>query len=174
MSASLVKVSQTNIVSGDSSITITGLDNEFEVYFMQLNNIKPLTDAANLYMRVTQSGTADSTAIYDYAFNEAFDNSATIIDTGYQNNTVFIIGHKLTTDSTHPFNSSLYLFNFPTDSEYSLITQFSTSVDSDGRNRSWIGGGQYKGNSIDDGVYLYLSTGNFDSGQINLYGLRKS
>jgi len=173
MGAGLNKISSYDITSGDSSITITGLTSQYEVYFMQLNNIKAVSNA-NLYMRVTQSGVADDSAIYDYSYNQAFDNSSTITDTGFQGNTVFYLGQNLGSNVTHPFNCSLYLFNFSTDSEYSLITQYATFVNNADRNVSMIGGGQYKGNSIDDGVYFYLSSGNFDAGQINLYGLRKS
>ena len=68
MAGSLVKIAETTVSSAVASVTLTGIDSTYDVYMVRFNNVAPETDATNLRVRFTESGTPDSTsANYDRA-----------------------------------------------------------------------------------------------------------
>ena len=68
MAGSLIKINEAIVTIATPSVTLTGIDSNYDVYMVRVNNVAP--DGANrqLYMRVTKSGTADITANYDWAY----------------------------------------------------------------------------------------------------------
>ena len=67
MAGSLVKIDEEIVSSAVASVTLTGIDSTYDVYMVKVMNCTPDTDGVGLHFRVTESGTPNSTANYDYA-----------------------------------------------------------------------------------------------------------
>ena len=173
MSGSLIKIDEEIVTSAVASVTLTGIDSTYDVYMVKGNGIVA-TVANDSYMRVTTSGTPDTSANYDYAYkglrvDTTFSNTAQVNQTGFQN----VFRWSTTTTSGVTGNGILYLFNFNNASEYSFFTNESTTQWSGGLLGSQ-GGGVFKQNSVVDGVQLFqLTGGNITAGTFTLYGLKK-
>ena len=66
MAGSLIKIDEEIVTSAVASVTLTGIDTTYDVYMVQVSNAKVNTDNP-LAIRVTKSGSADTTANYDDA-----------------------------------------------------------------------------------------------------------
>ncbi len=78
---SLVQVATETVTSAVASVTLTGIDSD-DVYMLAMNNVQPVNDSGYLLMRVTESGTANTTSNYDSAMKNlradtSFSNSNT-------------------------------------------------------------------------------------------------
>jgi len=172
MAGSLIKIQEVD-GTGSSTVTLTGIDSTYDVYQVIGTNIQPAVDDKDLGMRVTVSGTAQSTSNYD----EATKNPR--IDTTFSNS------YLPNAPSWYPFsaignatgenaNLSCYLFNFASSSDYSFCTRESLQSVYDLDLFGTQGGGVYTVAEAHDGVHFYLeSSTNFASGIFTLYGLSK-
>ena len=173
MAGSLIKIQEDLVTSAKATVTLTGIDSTYDVYKVVGSNIKSASDDKDLLMRVTASGTAQSTSNYD----EATKNMRT--DTTYSNS------YLTNMDKWQPFsalgnaagengNLICWLFNFNNSSEYSFCTRESLYRVSDLELFGMQGGGVYTVTEAHDGVSFYLeSSTNFTSGNFTLYGLKK-
>jgi len=173
MAGSLVLIDSETVSSGVSSVSLTGIDSTYNVYQVIINSLTADTNSSGIEIRVTKSGSADTTSNYDYASLQlkaisAFaDNSATNGDSWDAFNTTG-------TATGSAFNLTAYLFNFANASEYSFVTFEEATTDNSVDLRGATGGGVHTVASASDGVSIHLSTGgNIDGGEFKLYGLRK-
>ena len=173
MAGSLVKINEVTVTSG-ATMNITGIDSTYDVYVLQFNDVVADTDDKDLYFRFTASGTADSSANYDYAVKELR------ADTTFQNRSgtngtylpVNISGQG--TGTGEACNGTIYAFNFNNASEYSYCTMEITMFDFATRLFGWQGGGVLTVTQATDGFeFFWESSVNFSSGNFVLYGLKK-
>ena len=172
MAGSLIKIAETTVSSGVSSVTLTGIDSTYDVYKFIINGITADTDSSLIEIRVTKSGTADTTSNYDEAakqlkvFSSFVNNSDTNATSWGLNN----VG----TNANSSSHIIAYLFNFANASEYSFVTFEENTSDSSLNVRGKQGGGVHTVASASDGVNVFLSTGgNIEAGTFTLYGLKK-
>tara|TARA_R100001086_G_C11659916_1_gene209857 strand:- start:16 stop:537 length:522 start_codon:yes stop_codon:yes gene_type:complete len=173
MAGSLVKISETTVSSGVSSVTITGIDSTYDVYKLIINGLSTDADSLIVEIRVTKGGTADTTSNYDEAakqlkvFSSFVNNTDTNATSWGLNNTG--------TDANSSLNLIAYLFNFPNASEYSFATFEENTSDSSTNVRGKQGGGVHTVASASDGINVFTSngSGNIHSGTFTLYGLKK-
>ena len=66
MPGKLIQVATSTVTSATPSVTLTGINTD-DVYMVTLNNVQGDTDVKNLQVQVTASGTAQTTANYDFA-----------------------------------------------------------------------------------------------------------
>jgi len=185
MAGSLVLVDEFTISSAVASVTLGGgssgssglnvsIDSTYDVYMVQVSNAKVNTDDA-LAIRVTKSGTADTSANYDDAKLYLKSSSAF---TNIANANATQIDFTATIDSgisASNGNGVAYLFNFANASEYSFATIESTHFQySDNEGRGFAGGFLHTVASASDGVLFKTNGGNnLTSGKFTLYGLKK-
>ena len=185
MAGSLVKVDEFTISSPVASVILGGgssgsstlnvsIDSTYDVYKVQVSNVKVNTDDA-LSMRVTKGGTAQDDANYDDAkkylksgsgFGNISNTNATQVD------------FTATIDSgisASNGNGVAYLFNFANASEYSFVTIESTHFQyNDNEGRGFAGGFAHTVASASDGILFKTNGGNnITSGNFTLYGLKK-
>ena len=173
MAGSLIKIDEEIVTSAVASVTLTGIDSTYDVYMVRYNNVQPETDAVNLNVRFTVSGTADSSSNYDRAFLK-LDASSSFSDVSSTNqDKLRISGQNTGTGTSETSNGILYLFNFNNASEYSFITGEETSIGAYTNTRGNQGGGVLTVTQACDGVQFLFSSGNIDSGTFTLYGLKK-
>ena len=183
MSGSLVLVDEFTVSSGVASVIIgggssgssslnTSIDSTYDVYMVEINGLSPDT-AENLECRVTESGTANSTANYDFKgkglkASGGFDNNSTT------NATQWDISGSQIHATTGNFNAIIYIFNANNSSEYTSITfetsQFAGASEVYGNQ----GGGIFTSASSVDGLLFQIdSSNNIDAGTFKLFGLNK-
>tara|TARA_A100001201_G_scaffold50246_1_gene50043 strand:+ start:25 stop:546 length:522 start_codon:yes stop_codon:yes gene_type:complete len=173
MAGSLIKINQVTVTSG-ATMNITGIDSTYDVYVLQFNDVVADTDDKDLYFRFTASGTADSSANYDYAVKElrndfAFQNRSATNGTYLPVN---LTGQG--TGTGEACNGTIYAFNFNNASEYSFCTIELTMFDFATRLFGWQGGGVLTVAQATDGFeFFWESSVDFASGTFTLYGLKK-
>ena len=172
MAGSLIKIDEEIITSGVSSVTLVGIDSTYDVYQLIISGLEADTNLSAVKIRVTKSGTADSTSNYDEATKQfkaynTFTNDSATNATSWGFNTIG-------TPSGSAFNLTAYLFNFANASEFSFVTFENATADSTTDFRGKEGGGVHTVASASDGINVFLSTGgNIDSGKLSLFGLKK-
>ena len=170
MAGSLVKIDEEIVSSAVATVTLTGIDSTYDVYKVVTNNIDVDTDAATSRLRVTVSGSADSTSNYDQSA-KVFITSGLGNSSG--NNLDRIDLHSQGTGTGEQTNANFYLFNFNNSSEYCFVTVETTVYDSFARLVGRAGGFVHTVAQSCDGVQFSLSSGNYTSGTFTLYGLKK-
>ena len=175
MAGSLIKIAETTVSSATASVTLTGIDSTYDVYMLKFYQVIGTSGNNNLEARVTESGTPNTTSNYDLAYKK-LDATASFTN-GYATNlNHFIFQSQVGNDPlfNEQNNGIAYIFNANNSSEYTFITQETVYLNpfSGGLNGSQ-GGGVFTSASAVDGINIFFSTGNIDSGTFTLYGLKK-
>ena len=171
MAGSLVLIQETTVSSATASVSLVGIDSTFDVYKVVYDNVQCDTDAQNFRIRVTKSGSADTTSNYDQAYKKL--DSSTTFGNRSNTNQSYWETEELGTATQEQNNGVLYLFNFNNSSEYSFITleesTFNTAQTLTGRQ----GGAVHTVASASDGIQFFMESGNIDVANFKLYGLVK-
>ena len=166
MAGQLIQVATETVTSAVASVTLTGIDSD-DVYMLAFNQVIGSSGNNNLEMRVTESGTPNTTANYDNAFKGLNANAS--FGNGYNTNST-IWSEAQVDSTTGNFNAIYYLFNFNNASEYSFITKESAWVlQSTGYLFGYQGGGVFTSASACNGIQLFFSSGNINNGTFTLY-----
>lgn len=173
MSGSLVLLNEVNVTSG-ATVNITFSDTSFDVYVLYFNNVVADTDNRDLNFRLTASGTADSSANYDYAVKELRSDISAA--DRYSSNETFlrtnISGQGTATGES--CNGIIYAFAFNNASENSFVSMEVTMFDFNERLFGWQGMGALTVDQATDGFeFFWENSVNFSSGRFRLYGLKK-
>jgi len=173
MAGSLIKIDEEIVTSAVASVTLGGSDwdSSYDVYMVNIANFMPVNDDVSAYMRITKSGTADSTSNYDSAY-KIFKTNTSFANNSDTNQDKINFGN-VGTGTSEGVNSTLYLFNFNNASEYSFATQEDTTLNSSAQNQGKQGGFVHTVQSSSDGLFFYMASGNIASGTFSLFGLAK-
>ena len=169
----LVQVATETVTSSTNTVSLTGINTD-DVYMVAISGATCDNNAV-IGMRVTTSGSADTTSNYDRAVkfmlsNEAFGNSSATNQSYAQVNS-----NRLQNGTGLGANAILYLYNFNSSSEYSFVTQETSTwreanvvaQQLSGEN----GGFVHTVAQACDGLIFYmdLGTDNFTGGTFTLY-----
>jgi hypothetical protein len=171
MAGSLIKINEAIVTTATPSVTLTGIDSTYDVYMVRYNNVLPVNDNVLLSNRVTVSGTADTTANYDYAY-KLLQANTTFSNVSATNDTDNVLGTN-GTGGNESTNGIMYLFNFNNASEYSFGTVENTLREADTNLRGIQGGYVHTVAQACDGIQFFYASGNIASGTFTLYGLKK-
>ncbi len=173
MAGSLIKIDEEIVTSAVASVTLGGSDwdNSYDVYKVTVNNFIPVSDNVSAYMRITKSGSADTTSNYDYGYKD-LKAYTTFSNTSSTNQDKLNFGNT-GTGGSEGVNTIMYLFNFNSSSEYSFGTEETSMLISNQNLRGQQGGFVHTVASASDGVQFFFSSGNIASGTFTLYGLKK-
>ena len=171
MAGSLIKIDEEIVTSAVASVTLTGIDSTYDVYMVRYNNVLPVNDNVLLSNRVTVSGTADTTANYDWAY-KLLNAAAAFSNISATNDTDNVLGTN-GTGGNESTNGIMYLFNFNNASEYSFGTVENTVREADTNLRGIQGGYVHTVAQACDGIQFFYASGNIASGTFTLYGLAK-
>jgi len=170
MAGSLILI-DSETASSSASISLTGIDSTYNVYVAILSGITPTADA-NFNMRTTTSGSPDDDSEYDKA-SEVFKVDSSFGTTTDTDEAQWRINSTVGTDTNEEANHTIYLFNFSNASEYSFYTNESVKLNSSGGVEGYQGGGAHTVAEANDGVNFFFTSGNIESGEFKLYGLKK-
>jgi len=168
MAGQLIQVATNTVSSPVSSVTLTGIDSD-DVYMVACNNIFFDTND-DMRIRFTVSGSADTSANYDYA-HKAMYNDVAFGNTAITNATSLDTNQSTGTSSNFQINTIMYLYNFNNSSEYSFCTYENAHRNtSQSRTGLFAGGGVLTVAQATNGIHFFLNSGNnFASGTFTLY-----
>jgi len=174
MAGSLIKLEEVTVGTAVSSVILGDdkWDTSFDVYMVKFNNVKPVTNGADMRVRVTESGTPNTTSNYDEGAkllraDTTFQNIADV------NRDYWILSGSVDNGTGENLNNIMYIFNANNSSEYTFVTIESTYIDANNF-KGLQGGGVFTVTSQVDGVSILFDTGNIDTGsKFTLYGLAK-
>jgi hypothetical protein len=172
MAGSLIKISETIVSSAVASVTLTSIDSIYDVYLLVMNNVSPATVNADVFLRVTESGTASSDSDYDLAY-KLLRTDTTFSNISSTNQAQWGLSGSLENEAGKTFNGHCYIFNANNSSEYTFVTMENGYLADDGTFLGTQGGGVYTQTTTVDGVSISFDTGNIDAGTFTLYGLKK-
>ena len=164
----LVQVATNTVTSAVASVTLTGIDSD-DVYMLAYSNVVPASDSESLYMRFTESGTANSSSNYDIADKDLRASETFAIDYG-ANQSLFSFSHASGNDTGEQTGGIIYIYNANNSSEYTFCSFENYHMVSTPKLRGRQGGGVFTSTSSVDGVSLFFaSSTNTSSGTYTLY-----
>ena len=173
MAGSLKKIQETTVSSAVSSVTLTGINSTFDVYKLVVNNVHPSVADSNLGIRVTESGTANSTSNYDLSA-KFLRTAVSFGNSSLTNQDKFGFGSFIGAgDPGDRTQGVFYIFNANNSSEFTFITFEKVQTAESDEITGNMGGGVFTSTSTVDGVHIFINTGNMETGTFTLYGLRK-
>lgn len=182
MSGSLIKVDELTVSTGVSSITLgggssgssglnTSIDSTFDVYVVYGINIES-SAGAYLKARVTESGSAISTANYEGAYS-LLRSYNTDLERQQSGATEMEVTRNLQGTGNNNCSFTMWIFNANNSSEYTYFTNEAVAMTSSTQAEGMAGGNVYSHTSSVDGLNFFFSSGNINSGRFILYGLKK-
>jgi len=172
MAGSLVLIDSETVSSGVPSVSLTGVDSTYDVYMVIVSNLQCDTDVEDVKCRVTEGGTANSTTNYDRA-SKLLRASTSFSDQYAADETSWDMGTNIGTATGESSNFVQYIFNANNSSEYTFMTKEVAELNSTPELVGQQGGGVFTSTSTVDGINFFMDSGNIDSGEFKLYGLKK-
>ena len=169
MAGSLIKINTATVSGTPTTLKVTGIDSTYDVYIVQVKNLIPSSDDT-IGWRVTKGGSIQSDSEYDNARKDmptaaSFQENEAKNADGVTNADIESTGNG--------FFATFYLFNFNNSSEYSFWTIENVNLNSISKLSGGQGGGVHTVAEANDGVSFFMDSGNIDSGEFKLYGLKK-
>ncbi len=168
MAGQLVQVATNTVTSAVASVSLTGIDSD-DVYMVTFTNVLGSYEPTNFSYRFTESGTANSTSNYDYAFKELFAGSSFNNRYGENVNRAPINQGSGSTALEHQ-QGIIYIFNANNSSENTHSTYETTFRNAyGGALQGAQGSAVFTVDSAVDGIYFQQDSGNITSGTFTLY-----
>ena len=173
MSGTVVKIAENTVSTAVSSVTLTGMDSTYDTYMVTYRNMQGSVNEKYPQFRFTESGTANETNNYDYAFKKLKTYSDFAAEGGTNVNLCYLTREKLGDQTEETANGHMYIFNASNSGEYTTATLENSNRDAGGNLMSATGGLGFTGASAVDGIYFFIDASNIVSGEFVLYGIRK-
>jgi len=166
---------ETKTASSSSSIDFTGLSSAYQRYAFIITDLVPGTDNVDLYMRITEDGSAFKSGASDYAWTRTaqYDANTTYTSAGSTGDSKMLLSAGLSNAPGKSYSSAGWMSS-PSNSSFSKRAASQASYGSYG-NTVVIDNcsGVYKAtNNPIVGIRFILSSGNIASGKISLFGIK--
>jgi len=164
---SLELIEEQTYSSGVSFVDFTSIqENKYNVHYVTIENA--VGSNAQVQLQFYESGVLETASVYQYALQ--FCSPTTFLElksTG--------AGHiQIGNSSSNEQNAYIYLYNLGNSSKYSFATlQYTDNDNDDSRTVAMFGGGTLPQSSTVDGIRLKMSSGNYSSFTIKLYGVKQ-
>lgn len=167
---SIVKISATS-ANNSASVDFTGLSSTYIAYIVQIANLIPATDGADLYMRTDENnGASFETANYRYATTSALDDSDSysIFRSTSAGQMVLVLAAGNATDEN--ISGLVYIHN-PSSALAFLASWDMVQLNNAALFRRRTGGGTQPVTTAVNAIRFLMSAGNITSGTFTLYGV---
>ena len=170
----LVLLEMVNTPTG-ATVAFDSLDNTFfNAHLIVLDRVAGATDATTLGLQFATSGTYNTGATdYRYVYRSALDDGtlATVNSTGDDN---IQIADDVGNVNDETINGNIWIYGLPNSNKpYVTWDVVWDDATSGAGIKMGKGAGKYKTAETNDGVRLIFSAGNFQEGNIFLYGIFK-
>lgn len=170
MPGSLVKIQETSVSSATASVTLSGINSTYDVYYIEYNNVKPVNDVVTLNLRVTESGTANSTSNYDTSYTLLRSTTSFYYAGGENADKGLITGDTTGTNTGEEVSGFLYVFNANDSGKATNFSNENNFIEHNGNFQATSGQITFTNTSAVDGVQFLFSAGNIASGNFKIYG----
>ena len=168
MAGSLVQVATNTVTSAVSSVDLIGTTTD-DVYMIAISGLACADDSYPLYLRFTESGTANSTANYDTTYKQ-FKADTSFSNAYGENQSVMDMGFACGNDTGEDISMIMYVYNANNSSEYTTVSYETTFMVSTPKFWGRAGGGLFTVTSAVDGIsFFFGSSKNIASGTFTLY-----
>ena len=164
----LTQVATNTVSSAVSTVTLTGIDSD-NTYMFTYANWQGSVNDKYPYIRVTESGTANTGNNYNYAGRKLKTYSSFQHGYAYNQAQARLADEKIGDQDQETANGVMYFYNANNSSEFTFWTTENVNRDGGGNLMSMTGGGAFRGASAVDGIQLYMESGNIVSGTFTLY-----
>ena len=173
-SGGLVLVTSVTL-SNVASVAFTSIDSTYETYVFMLNNVVPVSDGVQLYMRTsTDGGSSYDSGSSDYDTRScAVNNSNSFEATGSVDSTFMSLNQgasNIGSASGEGISLVVHLYQPSNSSLFTTMSYQGTAIYSEGSMRPQFGSGARMATESVDAVQFLMSSGNLESGEINMYG----
>jgi len=168
------KLIQEQTASSSAQIDFTGLSDSFRYYVIVLRNIKPATDAAELWIRMSVDGGATfiTTNTYSYRTNYSVDDGVSTGNGASTGDSKIKVTLNTGNASDESQAGEIHLLNLSSTVNRKLVRFFQAVINSSPSLINYEGSGSNSTISIVNAVRLLFSAGNIASGTAALYGVR--
>jgi len=176
---SLIKSDPTHVLLETQTISspvapidfTSNIDSTYKSYMVDFINGHPGTDAVSLYLRLSIGGTFQTGMDYERMYSRIHPTSTQYAYSNSDNATFIIMGNDIGNAANEAFNGRFILYN-PSDTTFTkLIRGESINNTSGDYPELFHFGGRLDTESAIDGIRIYTSSGNIDSGIFKLYGV---
>lgn len=159
--------------SSSSSVDFEGLDSTYAAYMFTWDSVVPVTDAANLHVRVGTGATPTYQTGSVYAWSIVYDNDAAASGfTQSASDTSIKLLNSCGNAANEVGNGKLMIYNPSTTAGYHSLnfeTGFTNSVTA---TIFYNGQGTYLSSTAVTAIRFFMTTGNISSGNFYCYGLK--
>jgi hypothetical protein len=176
-STSKVLISEQTVSVAVASIDfLSGFSSTYKSYILELENLTPVTNDVNLYIRLSNDGSTFISSAGAYSWGVVGNISATA-QTRAANSAIAIVTSfaGATTDIANTSNGGVHLsytiFGLDDSSQYTAMLGQSCWGASGGNQNNAQGQGRRLATEINNGIQILFSSGNIASGKARLYGV---
>jgi len=174
----LVKISSSTASSSATVSFTSGIDSTYKEYIFLFNNIHPATDGANIqFQGSTDGGSNYNTTITSSYFQAQANASETALeydggqDLAQSTNFQTILAKEPGNGNDESVSGILYLFDPSNTTFVKHFLSVGNCQDTEAMSRQGFTGGYFNTTSAINAVQFKMSSGNMDSGTIDLYGV---
>ena len=168
---SLELIAQESYSSAVSEIDFTSIqESKYDVHLFQISDVHSGTNGASIKIRFYESGVLETASVYQYA-----RQVGTVGGTFLEQRSTGIDGIPAMgslNSSAGSGNQYVYCYNLGNSNKYSFVTFQDFTFDTNNGVMTF-GGGVLPQTSTVNGVRFFLSSGNFSSFDIKLYGVKQ-
>ena len=165
---------QTVVASGDSTITLSGIDATYDSYFIAYSDVDSGTNSAHFRVRFGDSGGIDSGGSdYSWGILQKKTDNTTVTGRNDENDDHIELMDSTGADGTEGV-SGLMKLHAPGDASHNITATFDTAADlGDGFYGNWTVGRRNTNIAITQ-VQFYFDSTTVSTGRFTLWGLKHS
>ena len=164
--------------SNSATVAFTGISSTYETYVITFNNVVPASDSVSFNMRTsTDGGTSYESGAGNYRYVAERGSQGGTGVTGSASATEILLvaaGSGIGSDTGEGFNGIAYLYHPSNTGLYTSISSHGHYQDGAADSLYYQSAGTRIAAADVDAIQFYFSSGNIESGEINLYGMVKA
>ena len=164
--------------SNSATVAFTGISSTYETYVLTFNNVVPASDSVSFNMRTsTDGGTSYESGAGNYRYVAERGSQGGTGVTGSASATEILLvaaGSGVGSATGEGFNGIAYLYHPSNTGLYTSISSHGHYQDGAADSMYYQSAGTRIAAADVDAIQFYFSSGNIESGEINLYGMVKA
>jgi hypothetical protein len=164
--------------SDSATVAFTGIDNTYETYVLTFNNVVPASDSVSFNMRTsTDGGSSYDSGSGNYRYVAERNSQGGTGVTGSASATEILLvaaGSGIGSATGEGFNGIAFLYHPSNTGLYTSISSHGHYQDGAADTLNYQSAGTRISAADVDAIQFYFSSGNIESGEINLYGMVKA
>jgi len=155
--------------SNSATIDLVGMTG-FTHYFIYYNNLTPVTNTTNLFLRVsTNNGSTFDATTYRYV--DSIFNALGVGISPVVGGTEFVVGPGFNNTAGNGAGGIIHIIN-PAGAAYTTINSSGYMITGAGATQSMMSNGQWAQTTTVNAIRLLMSAGNISTGSFYLYGVK--